>query len=195
MNLIQWGDLPPYLAVGVIGVITGFAAGAILMWKDASEEIDRHERNAIIVKGQLDFHEISCKMYQKLWEGEKFHCQDLIYEIASLKQSNIQERLRRIEPIRKQPEYNIPNTEYKRRSVPWGRRRDIYIRDGYQCLRCGSKDQLTIDHIVPVVKGGTNDFDNLQTLCRSCNCQKQTKIADYRVEELVASPTTTGEKS
>ena len=194
VNLIQWGDLPPYLAIGVIGVVTGFVAGARLMWKDASKEIDRHERNAIIVKGQLDFHEISCKMYQKLWEGEKSYCKDLIYEIASLKQSihqsskpNMQKQLRRMEPIRKlAPEYNLPNTEYKRRSVPWGRRRDIYIRDGYQCLRCGSKEQLTIDHIVPVVKGGTNDFDNLQTLCRSCNCQKQTKIADYRVEELVA---------
>ncbi len=191
--VIQWGDLPPYLAVGVIGAVTGFASGARLMWKDVSKEIDSHERNAIIVKGQLDFHEISCKMYQKLWEGEKSRCDDLIYEIAllkyeivSLKKPNEQKQPPTIKPIYKQSNYSIQNTEYKRKSVPWGRRRDIYIRDGYQCLRCGSKEQLTIDHIVPVVKGGTNDFDNLQTLCRSCNCQKQTKIADYRVEELVA---------
>lgn len=52
---------------------------------------------------------------------------------------------------------------------------------GNQCLCCGSVDSpLTVDHIVPLIKGGSNFPNNLQPLCRSCNCKKQVKIIDYR---------------
>lgn len=42
----------------------------------------------------------------------------------------------------------------------------------FKCVYCGGKDDLTIDHIVPVSKGGSDDFNNLQILCRSCNSKK-----------------------
>lgn len=48
---------------------------------------------------------------------------------------------------------------------------------GWHCCICGKEliqETTTIDHIVPVKKGGTNDIDNLQPLCRSCNCKKHT---------------------
>ena len=44
-----------------------------------------------------------------------------------------------------------------------------------RCQLCGVKFErgdLTIDHIVPVSKGGTNHIDNLQPACVSCNCSK-----------------------
>jgi HNH endonuclease len=37
---------------------------------------------------------------------------------------------------------------------------------------CGSAFNLEIDHIIPVICYGTNDADNLQVLCRSCNASK-----------------------
>lgn len=51
---------------------------------------------------------------------------------------------------------------------------------GNVCLACGEAKPLTIDHIVPVVKGGTNDISNIQPLCGNCNSQKSRKTIDYR---------------
>ena len=66
---------------------------------------------------------------------------------------------------------------YGRQPIPRKLRHEVFKRDGYRCRECGaSKDEtiLEIDHIIPVARGGTNDIDNLQTLCRECNRMKHT---------------------
>ena len=40
------------------------------------------------------------------------------------------------------------------------------------CVYCGSTDNLTIDHIIPINKGGTQNPKNLIRACRSCNSAK-----------------------
>lgn len=45
-------------------------------------------------------------------------------------------------------------------------------RDGNKCKICGTVENITIDHIIPVVKGGKNIISNLQLLCKSCNSRK-----------------------
>lgn len=49
----------------------------------------------------------------------------------------------------------------------------IYLRDGCACGWCGAKAedgaQLTLDHIVPYVKGGSHHEANLVTSCHRCN--------------------------
>jgi len=54
----------------------------------------------------------------------------------------------------------------------------IFARDEYKCVRCGSPEELQVDHIHPVSKGGTNDPSNLQTLCRPCNIRKGAKLPE-----------------
>jgi 5-methylcytosine-specific restriction endonuclease McrA len=49
---------------------------------------------------------------------------------------------------------------------------EILERDDFRCQHCGVRRFLTVDHILPVGLGGTNDPSNLQTLCNSCNCSK-----------------------
>lgn len=51
----------------------------------------------------------------------------------------------------------------------------IYKRDDYRCRICGRTSRfndLEIDHIKPIAKGGKSTYDNLQTLCRRCNTEK-----------------------
>jgi 5-methylcytosine-specific restriction endonuclease McrA len=60
-------------------------------------------------------------------------------------------------------------------------RRFIHERDGYRCLRCGSPDDLTLDHIHPWVLGGANSAENLQTLCRTCNSSKNATFDGFEV--------------
>lgn len=44
------------------------------------------------------------------------------------------------------------------------------------CAHCGSWDDPTKDHIVPVSRGGRNDAANLQVLCRPCNSRKHDRL-------------------
>jgi hypothetical protein len=54
---------------------------------------------------------------------------------------------------------------------------------GNKCLACGKSNvKLTQDHVIPLVLGGSNSINNIQPLCKSCNCKKHKKIIDYRGE-------------
>lgn len=49
-------------------------------------------------------------------------------------------------------------------------RHEVYERDNYQCCNCGRSElELHAHHIVPLSKGGTNNKDNLITVCRGCH--------------------------
>jgi len=41
------------------------------------------------------------------------------------------------------------------------------------CYYCGSNDNLAVDHLIPRIKGGADEADNLIWACRSCNSSKQ----------------------
>lgn len=57
-------------------------------------------------------------------------------------------------------------------------RNRIYKRDNYQCVYCGSRKELTLDHVIPKSRGGQNDWTNLVTSCSKCNVKKADRTPD-----------------
>jgi 5-methylcytosine-specific restriction endonuclease McrA len=55
-------------------------------------------------------------------------------------------------------------------------RRAVWIRDQARCVRCGSRNRLEFDHIIPVVRGGGNTERNIELLCEACNRAKSDSI-------------------
>lgn len=49
-----------------------------------------------------------------------------------------------------------------------------------ECVKCGNKEDLVKDHIIPIYQGGSDGLDNLQPLCRKCNASKGADTTDYR---------------
>lgn len=45
----------------------------------------------------------------------------------------------------------------------------VLSRDDFKCANCGSIKQLHIHHILPISEGGSDDVDNLKTLCVICH--------------------------
>lgn len=88
------------------------------------------------------------------------------------------------------------STKHSRKSL-----RELYKRDNGICYICGNKcdyeDYIyrgntfiagnyypSIDHIIPLNKGGTDDWDNLKLAHRICNCKKHTKVLQGGEEQL-----------
>ncbi len=59
-----------------------------------------------------------------------------------------------------------------REPIPDALRWEVFERDDFRCQHCGSRQFLSVDHRIPVSRGGLNIIENLQTLCKSCNSKK-----------------------
>jgi len=70
-------------------------------------------------------------------------------------------------------------------------RANIYARDRYTCQYCGNKcraEDLTFDHVVPIVMGGTKTWGNIVTCCVDCNHQKGGKTPEKAEMKLIRKP-------
>jgi len=68
------------------------------------------------------------------------------------------------------------NTTYERPRIPESVRTEVWRRDGGKCARCGSREKLEYDHIVPISKGGSNTARNIELLCEKCNRSKSNNV-------------------
>jgi 5-methylcytosine-specific restriction endonuclease McrA len=49
---------------------------------------------------------------------------------------------------------------------------NVFLRDRFTCQYCGSRDDLTFDHLIPRSRGGQTTWDNVVTACSPCNLRK-----------------------
>lgn len=92
-----------------------------------------------------------------------------------------------IDRIEKYIKLELVRKSYKRRrikaSIEVSKKKHIVFKYyGKICLCCGTSKNITIDHVIPVSKNGSNKISNLQPLCRSCNSRKRTNTTDYRLK-------------
>jgi hypothetical protein len=92
---------------------------------------------------------------------------------AVLRHDKSLERMRReVEALE-----NVERVDAARRErIPDSVRLFVWQRDQGKCVKCGSAEKLEFDHIIPVIKGGSNTERNLQLLCERCNRSKGADI-------------------
>lgn len=73
--------------------------------------------------------------------------------------------------------WDVERTDRERRAhISRTIRAEVYRRDGHACVECGTDEHLSLDHIFPWSKGGSDEIENLRTLCRSCNSRKGARV-------------------
>lgn len=69
-------------------------------------------------------------------------------------------------------------------------RYEVLRRDNHTCRYCGGTPPdvaLTVDHVIPITLGGTDDPNNLVAACRDCNSGKSASNPDQPLVEDVAA--------
>ncbi len=70
-------------------------------------------------------------------------------------------------------------------------RGNIYLRDHNRCQYCGRKfptSELSLDHVVPISRGGRSTWENVVCACLNCNVQKGNKLLPECRMELIRQP-------
>ncbi|XP_008805374.2 uncharacterized protein LOC103718365 isoform X2 [Phoenix dactylifera] len=67
-------------------------------------------------------------------------------------------------------------------------RKSIFYRDSYSCQYCSSRANLTIDHVLPISRGGEWKWENLVTACARCNSRKGQKTLEEANMKLIKIP-------
>ena len=80
----------------------------------------------------------------------------------------------------------IPRDTHRRKIT----RRAVFARDEWTCQYCGSRANLTVDHVIPKSKGGNSSWENIVASCAPCNRRKGDALPRQVGMHLVRQPRT-----
>jgi 5-methylcytosine-specific restriction endonuclease McrA len=80
----------------------------------------------------------------------------------------------------------VPRDTHRRKIT----RRAVFARDDWTCQYCGSRNQLTVDHVIPRSKGGGSTWDNIVAACAPCNRRKGDALPRQAGMTLARAPRT-----
>jgi 5-methylcytosine-specific restriction endonuclease McrA len=78
----------------------------------------------------------------------------------------------------------IPRDTHRRKIT----RRAVFARDQWTCQYCGSRANLTVDHVIPKSKGGASSWENIVASCAPCNRRKGDALPRQAGMRLVRQP-------
>lgn len=68
-------------------------------------------------------------------------------------------------------------------------RREVFVRDRYACQYCGRESHsLTLDHVIPRVRGGAHAWENVVAACIPCNHRKASRTPKEASMVLLRQP-------
>src|ERR1700747_66078 len=79
----------------------------------------------------------------------------------------------------------------RRKQIVRFSRANIFLRDHHRCQYCNGKNvknNLTLDHVIPIVQGGQKSWDNIVTACKPCNQRKGGRTPQQAGMQLVRRP-------
>jgi 5-methylcytosine-specific restriction endonuclease McrA len=167
----------------------GFQAKPFLLfWTRYQFQAGRNATGAVLSKGgyrRIDAEQerapvLVCTREQRRWwtfkgriysEDEGYHRDDVAALVLARERRKDRqlERARDLVSLEAEPSSG-------REPIPEDVRRLVFRRDGGRCVKCGSRELLQFDHVIPVVVGGSSTAQNLQVLCTSCNREKSDSI-------------------
>jgi 5-methylcytosine-specific restriction endonuclease McrA len=82
----------------------------------------------------------------------------------------------------------VPRDTHRRKIT----RRAVFARDDWTCQYCGSRANLTVDHVIPRSKGGPSSWENIVASCAPCNRRKGDALPPQVGMQLLRQPRTPG---
>jgi len=134
-------------------------------WKEMYDEEKFNEEKILKTKHMQD-------------EEEKLRAERYLRQKIELEE---RERLK-VQRLRYEVRKKLFEEEFKdmaqdgREPIPEEARHEVWRRDGGKCVKCGSREKLEYDHIIPIAKGGSSTVRNIELLCEKCNREKRDNI-------------------
>ena len=186
-------------AMGIVGAFNGTKEREVLIYSDDDlEKILKHlnsdfaDYSLVFKEGELEQFifenkdaidakvEFYLRSEEQEKEIEKERQRQLIEEEKERIKQEILEKKRKKElrkiALQELQEEGIVESAKKREPIPQEIQDIVWNRDGGRCVKCGSRENLEFDHIIPFSKGGSNAARNLQLLCEKCNREKSNNI-------------------
>jgi len=130
-------------------------------------------------KWLLDTHQFGINEGEWVFKGHVYDVKGLYSDeqIKLLILEDFDKERRYFEKLKaKFDEAEIVETDYERPRIPEKVRIEVWRRDDGKCARCGSREKLEYDHIVPISKGGSNTTRNIELLCEKHNRSKSNNV-------------------
>lgn len=169
-------------------------------WMDGWSGLRRRPESVIL--GRFETEGAAMKRYKKLiWEGDKqVEIEVMVLTPGWLKKAKqgreTKTKTKTYFPKTRNPKTEEELAEARMKAVVAGQNlrarkqgaglvsleewKEVLAHCRWRCLMCGVEEDLCMDHVRPLSKGGEHSAENLQVLCRGCNSIKGDEEFDLR---------------